>query len=167
MKHWFLSQPRRDQLVLLLGLLCVLLSLLWFAVLGPLQGAVKLSDARLLTALNELAEVRQLVTVIRNQQQADTSASTDALLSSSLSTPTSAASLLDRSAAEFGLRLAAVEPVSGASDETTVRVREAPVGSVLQWLYDVESNGLRISQLSLTPTQNGAGQVDLAMRVRP
>lgn len=167
MKHWFLSQPRRDQLALLLGLLCVLLSLLWFAVLGPLQAAVKLSDARHFAALNELAEVRQLVAVIRNQQQADTAESTAAPLSSPPPMPTSAASLLDRSAAEFGLRLAAVEPVSGASDETAVRVREASVGSVLQWLHDVESNGLRISQLSLTPTQNEAGQVDLAMRVRP
>ncbi|MEX1198346.1 MAG: type II secretion system protein GspM [Pseudohongiellaceae bacterium] len=157
MRSWFLRQSRRDQLALLIGGVLVTAVLLWLAVLSPLQQAVQRSEVRHRSALGELAEVRELVTSIRALEDAD-----DGQISAG---EANVATLLDRTAGEYGLRVTALEPAGTDGVSTSLRIRSAAAESVLRWLGELESTGLLISQLTLTPAADESGQVDLSMRV--
>ena len=150
-KQWFLDQSPRDQMVLSLGGVAVLLYILIFMVLLPMQNDLERTEKSNLAALQEQEEVRQLAGQLLARQQAGQGAVTQNLTS-----------LLNDSTREFGLTMENVQP-SGSS--ARVRLGASDFNKVVAWLNEMENkHGLQINDVTITADRNpGLVQVNLQL----
>lgn len=151
-KQWFLDQSPRDQMMLSIAGVAVLIYILIFMVLFPLQNDLERTEKRNLAALQEQQEVRQLAgQVLARQQSGQTGGGTQNLTS-----------LLNDSTREFGLTMENVQP---SGNSARVRLGASDFNKVLSWLHEMEiKRGLQISDLTITADRNpGVVQVNLQL----
>ncbi len=152
----FYAQPRREQIMLLTASACVLLYTVWFALVVPLQEAVKAERARTLSVSRSLARVESLAASVAQANQQQTRESQKPL--------TSIAELVDRSLRDNGLVMRGFQPSSDG--EARLRLDNVPYDRLLQWLHDLETvQGVQIRELA-TSASSTAGRVMVNVRLR-
>ena len=156
LQNQFYAQPRRDQIMLLAGSACVLLYLLWFALVVPLQDAVAAERARTASVSQTLARVESLAAVV---------AQTEKQQAKQRQKPTtSIAELVDRSLRDNGLVMRGFQPSNDG--EVRLRLDNVRYSSLLQWLYQLETvHGVQIKELA-TSASSSAGLVMVNVRLR-
>jgi general secretion pathway protein M len=150
-KQWFIDQSPRDQMMLSAGGVVVLLYILIFMVLFPLQNDLERTEKRNLVALQEQEEVRQLAGQLLARQGAGQQVVAQNLTS-----------LLNDSTREFGLIMENLQP---SGNSARVRLGASSFNNVLAWLNEMESkHGLQISDVTITADRNpGVVQVNLQL----
>jgi general secretion pathway protein M len=150
-KQWFMDQSPRDQMMLSAGGVVVLLYILIFMVLFPLQNDLERTEKRNLVALQEQEEVRQLAGQLLARQGAGQQVVAQNLTS-----------LLNDSTREFGLIMENLQP---SGNSARVRLGASSFNNVLAWLNEMESkHGLQISDVTITADRNpGVVQVNLQL----
>lgn len=150
-KQWFLDQSPRDQMMLLVGGAAVLLYILIFMVLLPLQGDLERNERRNQAVLQEQEEVRQLAGQLMARQQSGQGAVAQNLTS-----------LLNDSTREFGLVMENLQP---SGNSARVRLGASNFNNVLAWLNEMENkHGLQIGDVTITADRNpGVVQVNIQL----
>jgi Type II secretory pathway, component PulM len=151
LKQWFLDQNPRDQMMLSVGGVAVLIYILVFMVLLPMQDNLERKERRNLVSLQEQEEVRQLAGQVLARQQGGQEVSNQNLTS-----------LLNDSTREFGLTMENVQP---SGNSARVRLGASDFNKVVAWLNEMENKrGLQISDLTITADRNpGLVQVNLQL----
>ncbi len=152
LKQLFLDQSPRDQLMLSVGGLVVLVYILLFLVLFPMQNDLAKKQKRNESALAEQQRVYELAGQVLAKQQGGSDGSTDQSLNS----------LLNQSLREFGLAMEQFQPTGNAA---RVRLATSEFNKVLAWLHEMEiKQGVLIKDLSVTADKNpGAVLVNLQL----
>lgn len=145
---------RREQTILLVGLLAVALYLLWMLVLAPLQH--KRESLLLANTATEqsLGRVKLLAAQIQMlaQQGNQAAASNENIIG-----------VIDASLRENGLQIGNLSPGSGG--EVRVSVNKTNSEAALQWLYDIEvKRHLAVRDLTIT-TSTEPGLVAVSVRL--
>lgn len=150
-KQWFMDQSPRDQMMLSAGGVVVLLYILIFMVLLPLQNDLQRTEKRNMVALQEQEEVRQLAGQLLARQGAGQEAVAQNLTS-----------LLNDSTREFGLIMENLQP---SGNSARVRLGASSFNNVLAWLNEMENkHGLQISDVTITADRNpGVVQVNIQL----
>lgn len=151
-KQWFLDQSPRDQMMVSVGGVAVLIYILFFLVLFPMQNDLDRKEKRNMASLQEQQEVRQLAgQVLARQQAGQASAGAQNLTS-----------LLNDSTREFGLTMENVQP---SGNSARVRLGASDFNKVLAWLHEMEiKRGLQISDVTITAERNpGVVMVNLQL----
>ena len=152
-KQWFLQRDRREQLILAVGLVCVAVYLLWFAVLGPLQQARQAQLQANMLAAERLARV-QLLAAEFNQRSRQ---------SNRPRSGGSIAELVDQSLRKHGLQMQGFQPSS--SGEVNLRLDSAVFNNLIHWLYELENqHQVQVRELSVV-SGNEPGQVVANVRL--
>lgn len=151
LKQWFLDQNPRDQMMLSVGGVAVLIYILVFMVLLPMQDNLDRKERRNLVSLQEQEEVRQLAGQVLARQQGGQAVSNQNLTS-----------LLNDSTREFGLTMENVQP---SGNSARVRLGASDFNKVVAWLNEMENKReLQISDLTITADRNpGLVQVNLQL----
>lgn len=145
---------RREQAILLMGMLAIGLYLIWLAILAPLQ---KTRESLLLTNTateQSLGRVRLLARQIelQSQQASHPGGGSENVIGT-----------IDASLRSNGLTMGSLVP--GAGGEVRVGITKANSDAVMQWLYDLEiKEHLAIRDLNLT-TSTEPGQVAVSVRL--
>lgn len=135
-KDKFLALSPRDQLMIVIGTAVVVLYILIFVVLFPMQNNVDKLDKRVFASLDEQQRVHKLAgSVMANQQEGGGGQqSINALLNNSLG--------------KFGLRMDNFQP-SGST--ARVRLDSADFNKVMGWLHEMEiKQNIQIKDLTIT-----------------
>ena len=150
-KQWFMDQSPRDQMMLSAGGVVVLLYILIFMVLLPLQNDLQRTEKRNMVALQEQEEVRQLAGQLLARQGAGQEAVAQNLTS-----------LLNDSTREFGLIMEKLQP---SGNSARVRLGASSFNNVLAWLNEMENkHELQISDVTITADRNpGVVQVNIQL----
>lgn len=150
-KQWFLDQSPRDQLMLAVGGVLVMLYILLFMVLLPLREELQATQKRNLAALQEQQRVHNLAGRVLGQQSSGGGASGQNLNA-----------LLNDTLREFGLRMENFQP---SGDAARVRLGTSDFNKVFAWLTEMEvKQGVQIRDLTITADQNpGAVLVNLQL----
>lgn len=150
-KQWFLDQNPRDQMMLSVGVVAVVIYILLFLILFPIQEDLRKTERRNLDSLRIQQEVRDLAGQVLARQQGGQQTGGQNLTS-----------LLSESTRQFGLSMENVQPTGNTA---RVRLGASPFGSVLAWLNDMESkHGLQITELNITADKSpGAVLVSLQL----
>lgn len=146
---------RREQTILLVGGMLVVLYIFWLAVLSPLQTARDRQIQMNVGTTQSLGRVQLLAAQIlqSRNQGAQNSAGGENI-----------SSLIDASLQANGLSMSGFQP--GTAGEVRVRLDRAPFESLLQWLYDVEfKHNVTVRDLSIAGT-NDPGQVTVNVRLQ-
>jgi len=151
----FLSRyQRRDQIMLLVGALAVVIYLLWMLVLSPIQNKRDRLLQTNIAATQSLGRVQIMVAQIQQYRaQGAQSNNADSIMG-----------IVDAGIRGNGLNVSAVNP--GGAGDVRVRFERAAYEPLMQWLYEVEfKNGLSIRDLTVATT-NDPGLVTVNMRVQ-
>ena len=154
---WFRQQSQRDQLALILCVVCVSLALLWLALIQPVSKAASNSEQRLQNSVATLARVKSLAANLQyyegqqhNRPQRQ---------------QTSIVGVIDQSSRAVGLSFSSVNP-SANGEEATVRFENTELSAMLQWLYDLENaHQAQIQDLRLNSSTQ-AGYVSGSIRIK-
>lgn len=152
-KQWFLDQNPRDQMMLSLGGVAVLIYVLIFLVLFPLQNDLERKEKRNLASLQEQQEVRQLAGQMLARQQSGQNGN---------SSNQNLTSLLNETTRNHGLTMENIQP---SGNSARVRLGASDFNRVLAWLHDMEiKHGLQITDLTITADRNpGVVQVNIQL----
>lgn len=163
LRRFMMRHSQREQWLLLLCGLLVILTLLWQLLWQPVMAARAASEMRLAYAAQSLDEVNNLAAELEYLRQSNVELS--GLADSSQSLP----QMLDTLSAQMGISAASLEP---ASDNLSVGLRfDAVVMSdLLTWLAELESrSGVQVEQITMAPVNNSnttSGQtVNATLRV--
>lgn len=141
-KQWFLDQSPRDQMMLSVGGVLVLIYILLFLVLFPMQSDLEKKQKRNLVSLQEQQAVRELAGQVLARQQAGQQGGGAQNLTS----------LLNDSTREFGLTMENVQP---SGNSARVRLGASEFNKVVAWLHEMEiKQGLQITDLTITADRN-------------
>lgn len=146
---------RREQTILLVGALAVLLYLLWMGVVSPLQqkrDQQRVSNAAASAALGRVEVMALKIDKIRDQSQ-------------SRRTPGSGniSQLVDSTLRANGLSMSGFQP--GTQGEARVRLDNVGYTPLMQWLYDLEyKHDVAIRELTMA-AGNQPGQVTVTIRL--
>ncbi len=145
----------REQSMVLLGAATLLVLLLWFAVITPVQTSVAKQQQRNQSAEASLQRVRQLAVELKQLQAAENSATTR---------ETNLTQLVDSSLRQNNIRMSGFQP--GSDGSVSLRFDNVAFDRLLQWLYEIEvGQGVVLGELSVR--QGGAtGQVAATVRLR-
>lgn len=154
LKEKFLDLSPRDQLMLVVGTLAVLVYILVFMVLMPLHNELASTQKRNNALLEEQGRVRDLASKVMAAKQAGDSPgnagqSLNALLNSTLR--------------DHGLRMENFQP---SGNSARVRLASAEFNKVVAWLNELEiQRGIQIKDLTITADQApGSVLVNLHMQ---
>jgi general secretion pathway protein M len=148
LKQRYASLTEREQgLVKIIGMF-LLITLLYSSVWSPLVNAVEKSERTLKTQKGVLQTMQKNS---RRAQQLKASGSTNASLRGSL------AQAVNGSASRLSVSISRMQP---QGDELIVWVDEAPFDSVLAWLQAMEAQGVRIIDADVAET-NKAGLIKI------
>lgn len=153
--YTFLNRyQRRDQMMLLVGAIAVIIFLLWVLVISPIQTKRDRLLQTNVAATQSLGRVQIMVAQIQQYRaQGAQSSSGDNLMG-----------IVDMGIRGNGLNVSAVNP--GGAGDVRVRFERAAYEPLMQWLYEVEyKNGLSIRDLTIAAT-NDPGLVTVNMRVQ-
>lgn len=150
-KQWFLDQSPRDQMMLAVGGVLVVLYILLFMVLLPLREDLQATQKRNLAALQEQQRVHDLAGRVLGQQQSPGAGAGQNLNA-----------LLNETLREFGLRMENFQP---SDDSARVRLGTSEFNKVFAWLTEMEvKQGVQIKDLTITTDQTpGAVSVNLQL----
>lgn len=152
----FYAQPRRDQIMLLVGVGCVALYLVWFALVEPLKEAVQAERVRTQSVAQALARVEALAATVAHAEAQQAKQSRKTL--------TSIAELVDKSLRNNGLVMRGFQPSNDG--EVRLRLDNVPYTSLLQWLYELETtHGVQIKEVATTASTT-PGRVMVNVRLR-
>jgi type II secretory pathway component PulM len=156
MLRWFLLQQHRDQVVLALGALVIVLvagyRLLWFPIVEKQQ---RLQEQNLATA-EALHRVENMAGQIVALKQAGAG-------SGASGSGGNLSQLVTTRSARFALKVSRMQPNSRG--EIQVRFDDASFSGLLSWLHQLEVNdGVEVRELALTQT-GAAGLVNATIRV--
>lgn len=151
---WFRQRTRREQVYLMLVLVCLLAYGVWMAVLMPLQESRSLSAQRLTSAQQSLVTVEQMASeLIALREKGNQAAAIDSL-----------PQYLDSSARAAGLTVSALEPAADGQS-ASVRIENSQMPAVLGWLAELESTA-RVVVESVAATPLSSGGVSVSVRIR-
>lgn len=151
----FLSRyQRRDQIMLLIGAIAVVIYLVWMLVLSPIQTKRDRLMQTNVAATQSLGRIQIMVAQIQQYRAQGAQASSgDNIMG-----------VVDMGIRGNGLTVSAVNP--GGAGDVRVRFERAAYEPLMQWLYEVEfKNGLSIRDLTIAAT-NDPGLVTVNMRVQ-
>lgn len=135
------ARPVREQKLLFLGGLAILLLLAWQLVLAPVNGLRDRAHKQLEQTRIVYAEVDQLAArleVARNQGQQQRPAG-------------SMTEQIDASLRKQGLSIRGIQP--GQQGELFVRLEAAPTQALWRWLHEMEAvAGFSVNELTVNPT---------------
>lgn len=145
--NWFYRFSRREQYVLLVGFLMLVIYLGYQFWLQPLQDQVGLARHKVNVVADHLREVERLSYNILQARKQETQ--------QPRAQSVNLANLVDRSLRKFQLSMQAYQP--GKQGEASVRLSDVPYRQLLAWLYELEqAQGLHISQFTMTTSVNTA-----------
>ena len=152
MKQWFLDQSPRDQLMLSIGSVAVLLYVLIFMLLLPMYDELETKQKRNLAVMEEQQRVRALASQVLGQQQSPTGSTAGQSLNG----------LLNQSLREFGLNMENFQPSGNAA---RVRLGSSEFNKVFAWLNEMEmKQGVQVKDLTITTDKDpGAVLVNLQL----
>lgn len=152
LKEKFLALSTRDQLMLVGGAALVLIYILVFVLLFPMQDRLDKSQQRVKSSLEEQSRVRHLAGQVLGLQQNGGGAGQQGINA-----------LLNESLGRFGLRMENFQP---SGNTARVRLASAEFNQVLAWLHELEINqGLQVKDLTLTADKNpGAVLVNVQLQ---
>lgn len=155
MKAWFLRFTVREQLALLLMALAVAIYLIVVLLVAPIADARRELVARNAATADALARVDRMAAEIRELRKNNAGADRSARRNLT--------ALVNSSAERFGLRASRLQPSS--SGAVQVRFESAPLGPLLRWIHDLETErGLLVEDLSMSQTAT-SGIVSVSARV--
>ncbi|MBU2886241.1 type II secretion system protein M [Gilvimarinus agarilyticus] len=146
---------RREQTILLVGALAVVLYILWMAVLSPLQDKRTQQIATNANTSASLERVKLMTAQIKQAQSLERSANN--------SSGTNISQLIDSTLQSNGLRMSGFQP--GTRGEVRVRLDNVNYTAIMQWLYDLEyRHEVTVKDLSMAATST-AGKVTANIRL--
>ena len=146
--EWFLQRDRREQLILVIGAICLLVFLLWTVVLNPMQEARAEQARTNVVTAERLARVQALAAEFN--QRSKTAAAPRSR--------GSIADLVDQTLRKHGLQMQGFQPSS--SGEVRLRFDSTAFNDLMQWLHELESqHSVEVRELSVV-TGNAAGGGD-------
>ncbi|MDO3388729.1 type II secretion system protein M [Gilvimarinus sp. SDUM040013] len=146
---------RREQTILLVGALSIVLYILWMGVLAPLKDKREQQIATNASTSASLERVKLMAAQIKQAQSNTQKASGNSGANFS--------QLIDSTLQANGLRMSGFQP--GTRGEVRVRLDNVNYASVMQWLYDLEyRHDVAVKDLSMAGT-NTAGQVTANIRL--
>jgi len=151
----FLSRyQRRDQVMLLVGALSVIIYLLWMLVLSPIQHKRDQLLQTNVAATQSLGRVQIMVALIQQYRAAGAQTSNGGEIMG----------VLDAGIRGNGLTVSGINP--GGAGDVRVRFEKAAYEPLMQWLYEVEfKNGLSVRDMTIAAT-NDPGLVTVNMRIQ-
>lgn len=153
LKQKFMDLPPRDQLLLMVLSGVVVLYILIFVLLLPMQRSLKEAEVRNQRALVEQETVRELAGQVLAQRQSGSQPGGN----------TSLNALLNDSLREFGLVMENFQP-SGST--ARVRLSTSDFNKVLAWLHELEvRQGLTVRDLTVASDQNAPGAVQVNLQL--
>lgn len=163
-KRYLARCTRREQLYLLACGVLVTLTAGWLLIWQPVFAARSVSESRLISAEDTLAQVNNLAAKLAQLRSVSAAVSTQTASTQSLP------QVLNTLAAQIGITIASLEP---AADNQSAGARFDAVSMplLLAWLAELESTaGIRVEQLTLTPSsanQPAVGNlINASLRVR-
>lgn len=151
-KQWFLDQSPRDQMMISVGGIVVVLYILLVVVLMPMYENLEQTQRRNLAALNEQQRVRELAGQVLAQKQNPSGSTAGQSLNA----------LLNQSLREYGLSMENFQPSGNAA---RVRLGASEFNKVLAWLNEMEvKQGVQIKDLTITADQ-GPGAVGVNLHI--
>lgn len=135
------ARPLREQKMLFLGGLAILLLLAWQLLLAPVNGLRDRAQKQLNQSRAVYAEVDQLAARVQaartqGQQQKPSGSMTEQI---------------DASLRKQGLSIRGIQP--GQQGELFVRLEAAPTQALWRWLHEMEAvAGYNINELTINPT---------------
>lgn len=146
---------RREQTILLVGAIAIVLYILWMGVLAPLQ---EKRDQQIATNANTRASLERVKLLAAQIQQARSKGQ-----NASQTSANNISQLIDSSLQANGLRMSGFQP--GTRGEVRVRLDNVQYPAIMQWLYDLEyRHDVTIKDLSMAAT-NTAGEVTANIRL--
>lgn len=141
LEKWHSYQPREQVMLVILGV-AVVIFLLVILVVVPLQDWRATEQQRLTNSQNELMRVRELVAQIKANN----------VRSKPRGNEQSLAVLIDNSLSKNQLVMRGFQP--GGNQDARLRLENAAYPDLAQWLYDLEYiHRVNIQDLSLTPAR--------------
>jgi len=141
---WWQGRSRREQVVLLGGVLALTVLLLWMGLWQPLQAYAKRQQAALEAGQAELAEVRRLAERLASRPTATGAAAMQA--------PLPALAAVEQAAAGHRLGAALPRREPDGLDRIRLTVQAAEFSSLLGFIAELEQqHGLQIRQFELSP----------------
>ncbi|HWV14128.1 MAG TPA: type II secretion system protein M [Cellvibrio sp.] len=144
---------RREQTIMLVGALLLVLYIFWMLALAPLQ---KKRDRLLnsnVASEQSLGRVQLLVSQLQNLSQQSQAGAGDDNING----------IINASLQENGLAMSSFTPSAGG--EVRVRIDKASSEPLMQWLYDLETrHHIAIRELNIAAS-NDPGQVSVTLRL--
>ncbi|MCP8900349.1 type II secretion system protein GspM [Gilvimarinus xylanilyticus] len=146
---------RREQTILLVGVLAVVLYILWMGVLSPLK---EKREQQLVTNASTAAALERVKVLAARINNAESAANQQSAASSG-----NISQLIDSTLQANGLRMSGFQP--GTRGEVRVRLDNVNYAAITQWLYDLEyKHDVSIKDLSMASTTT-PGQVTANVRL--
>lgn len=144
---------RREQMMILVCGLAVIIYLLWLIVLAPIQNKRDQLYVANTASTQALGRVQIAAAQIQQARNAGTSANSENI-----------SGIIDTTLRANGLSMSGFQP--GANGEVRVRLDRAAYEPLMQWLYELEfKQGITVSDLSIAST-NDPGQVTVNLRLQ-
>ncbi len=138
---WFHQQTSRDQQVLKIGAVAVIIAIVYFAFLGPfIEGRSTLQD-KVATAEKELLYLKQSAASFTNNTGP-----------SAASSRLSASQIATSSARKFSVSLARVAPKR--NNQTSLTIDQVKFNNLLSWLDDIQKQGLIVDTIDINKVEN-------------
>ncbi|WP_049723156.1 type II secretion system protein GspM [Gilvimarinus polysaccharolyticus] len=146
---------RREQTILLVGALAIVLYVLWMAVLSPLQAKREQQIMTNASTSASLARVKVLAGKVQQGKRDSTAQSNN--------NTGNISQLIDTTLQANGLRMSGFQP--GTRGEVRVRLDDVNYSAFMQWLYDIEyQHSISILDLSMAASSK-PGKVTANVRL--
>lgn len=147
---------RREQIILLVGALAIVVYLLWMAVVSPLQTKREQQQVRNASVSASLERVKMYTAKIEQAKQLS--------MAQNKGGNTNISQLIDTTLQANGLRMSGFQP--GTRGEARVRLENVNYSQFMQWLYDIEyQHSVSILDLSMAASSK-PGKVTVNVRLR-
>jgi len=152
-REWYGARTRREQWMLAAMAGIAIPMLVWLVIIRPLANAYDAAHQRQLQAVDRNGRIHTLAKAIEAKpSQARLERSIDLQL------------LVTEAAGAAGVALADVNPSGSESISLTISNTSAPAAT--EWLRELESRGLSIEELRITPSGEGAVNVSARLARR-
>ncbi|WP_020210700.1 type II secretion system protein GspM [Gilvimarinus chinensis] len=146
---------RREQTILLLGALAVVLYILWMGVLAPLK---EKREQQVVTNASTTAALERVKVLTARINKAESDSRQQSAASRG-----NISQLIDSTLQANGLRMSGFQPVTRG--EVRVRLDNVNYSAMMQWLYDLEyKHDVSVKDLSMASTTT-PGQVTANVRL--
>lgn len=154
MQQWFNNLARKEQLYLVVAAVFIVGYLYFQLIWSPLKGATQRVQQQNQVSSESLHNMQRMASEYKALQKsgAQANAQSDNL-----------PSLIDTTVASNGLRMDRFQP--SARGDVQVRFESASFNKLINWLADVEANGVTVKELSFSASDT-PGIVSLSVRLK-